>query len=61
MKGGFGFSRDLLAIVLGLAFNPPNQPGGRRKQKVPTNSGPVIDTTRESKRAKRRRLARSTA
>lgn len=31
----------------------------RRRLAVPNDYGPVIDTTRESKRARRRRLARS--
>lgn len=35
--------------------NPRREP---RRFKEPVNSGPVIDTTPESKRAKRRRLTR---
>lgn len=35
--------------------NPHREP---RRFKQPVNTGPVIDTTKESKRAKRRRLAK---
>ena len=37
---------------------PPPEPKTTRRFKEPVNSGPVIDTTPESKRAKRRRLTR---
>ena len=33
-------------------------PKTTRRFKEPVNSGPVIDTTKESKRAKRRRIAK---
>jgi hypothetical protein len=35
----------------------PPEPKTTRRFKQPVNSGPVVDTTPESKRAKRRRLA----
>lgn len=37
---------------------PSPEPKTTRRFKEPVNSGPVIDTTPESKRAKRRRLTR---
>lgn len=41
-----------------LGREPEFHPRPKRKFKLAPTSGPVIDTTRESKRARRRRLAR---
>lgn len=46
-----------LSLAFNTMFNPEKEYSGRvEKPKGP--KGPVIDTTKESKRARRRRLAR---
>lgn len=64
MRKDVSIEMAALAIVAGVtgmvAENPDfARPARRRiRRHIPNDRGPVIDTTRESKRARRRRLAR---
>ena len=60
-----GSAAAAAAMLLAASMPPltrttidPPSPKPVRRFKQPVNSGPVIDTTPESKRAKRRRLTR---
>ncbi|AFH19739.1 hypothetical protein F406_gp076 [Agrobacterium phage 7-7-1] len=60
-----GSTYGLAAAILVSAMLEPSQKigmareyGELRRSKHPNHNGPVIDTTKESKRAKRRRMAK---
>lgn len=63
-RSGLGAAAIALAGAAMLVAQPmyldhePRRPAKRRFPRPPEQTGPVVDTTPESKRAKRRRLAR---
>lgn len=47
-----------LSLAFNTMFNPDKEYSGQVRKKPSPQKGPVVDTTKESKRARRRRLAR---
>lgn len=58
-SGSYAIAAALMAVAaIDEPYERANPHREPRRFKEPVNSGPVIDTTPESKRAKRRRFAR---